>query len=130
MTAPAARSARILVVDDYLLTRDMVRSILIGLGFTRVATVENIAHAKIKLVDDTYDLVICDWNMPNGSGLELLQFLRSDPKYTKVPFIMLTAEAYRENVVEAMRAGVSEYISKPFTGQVLAEKIDLVLGNK
>lgn len=130
MSEQASRTARILVVDDHILTRDMVRSILISVGFSRVTTAENIAIAKIRLSEERYDLVVCDWNMPNGSGLDLLQFMRGDPKYHRIPFIMLTAEAYRENVVEALKAGVTEYISKPFTGQVLAEKVEAVLAKK
>lgn len=121
---------RILVVDDYLLTRDMVRSILKGLGFSNVASAESAQMALNRLKDEEFDLVICDWNMPGLTGLQLLQEVRREKRYRNLPFIMLTAEAYRENVVEAMRAGVSEYIAKPFTAQTLADKIAAALQQK
>lgn len=121
---------KILVVDDYLLTRDMVRMILKGLGFSNVSAAESAEIALSRMKEEYYELVICDWNMPGGTGLELLQQVRREKRYKELPFIMLTAEAYRENVVEAMRAGVSEYIAKPFTAQTLADKIASALKPK
>jgi two-component system chemotaxis response regulator CheY len=121
---------RILVVDDHALTREMVGSILKGLGFTSLEQAEDGYVALQKIQNSVFDLVICDWNMPRMSGLEVLHDVRSRQATKKMPFLMLTAEAYRENVVEAMKAGVSDYISKPFTAEVLGRKIQSVLAQK
>lgn len=121
------KNITILVVDDYALTRDMVKSILRQIGFTNVIGAEDGRFALDILSDTKVDLVICDWNMPHMSGLEVLQEIRSKPVHQSLPFLMLTAEAYRENVVEAMKAGVSDYIVKPFTAQTLSDKLAAVL---
>ena len=121
---------RVLIVDDHHLTRDMVRIIMKGLGFNHLTAVENAFEAKEKIKEGCVDLVICDWNMPRFSGLELLQEIRAIERFKTLPFLMLTAEAYRESVREAMKAGVSDYIAKPFTAEVLQEKIDKILGTK
>jgi two-component system chemotaxis response regulator CheY len=118
---------KILVVDDHQLTRDMVGSILKGMGFTRLEQAEDGYLALQKLEDNEYDLIICDWNMPRMSGLEVLRNIRSRAKTKKLPFLMLTAEVYRENVVEAMKAGVTDYVSKPFTADVLGRKLEGIL---
>ena len=121
-------TTKILVVDDHLLTRDMVRIILKGLGFLNVDTAENGNVALERLNDGGYALVICDWNMPQCSGLELLRAVRAGGVCPSIPFLMLTAEAYRESVREAVKAGVTDYISKPFTAGVLQQKIEKVFG--
>lgn len=121
------KNIRVLVVDDHVLTRDMVRLILKGLGFNNIVTAESAVHALNTLNSEKIEMVICDWNMPNMTGLELLQQVRSQDRYKDLPFLMLTAEAYRENVSEAAIAGVSDYIAKPFTSEVLQEKIKGVL---
>lgn len=118
---------RVLVVDDYLLTRDMVRAILRGIGFTHVVTAENGEIALRALEQHAFHLVICDWNMPTMSGIELLRAVRAMPRYKTLPFLMLTAEAYRENVLEATKAGVTDYVAKPFTAEVLGSKIEEML---
>lgn len=121
------REVRILVVDDHSLTRTMVRAILKGIGFEHVQQAE-CGHGAMEIIlNDEIDLVICDWNMPDGNGFELLELVRSREKYQSLPFVMLTAESYRENVVAAMKAGVTDYIIKPFTADVLAEKLTKVL---
>ena len=118
------KNIMILVADDYALTRDMLRSILKQYGFTNVLAVEDGRRALDKVREGGVDLVICDWNMPGMSGLEVLRALRADQRFKKLKFIMLTAEAYRENVMEAIKAGVSDYMSKPFTAATLAEKLE------
>ena len=124
------KSIKVLVVDDYALTRDMVKSIVRQLGFVNVQSVEN-GQAALEVVRrEEVGLIICDWNMPCVSGLEVLRQVRSLPGGKTRPFLMLTAEAYRENVMEALKAGVSDYIVKPFSSQTLAEKIALVLGGR
>ncbi len=120
-------ATKVLVVDDYALTRDMVKSILRQLGFVNILAAEDGAMALQLLREEKVGLIICDWNMPRMSGLALLREVRGDEKLKAVPFLMLTAEAYRENIVEAVKAGVTDYIVKPFTSQVLAEKIESVL---
>ena len=121
------RKQTILVADDQGVIRDMVRAILKGLGFENVLYAENGAIAIQIIASNQIDLVICDWNMPLLTGIDVLRKIRSDERYRAIPFLMLTAEAYRENVVEAMQMGVSDYISKPFTAEVLVEKIEKLL---
>ena len=118
---------RILVVDDHMLTRDMVKSILRGLGYTNIVQAENGHVALNKIEEEEIGLVICDWNMPNLSGLEVLQEVRRIRGTKELPFLMLTAEAYRENVAVAVQAGVSDYIAKPFTADTLGEKVERIL---
>lgn len=117
------KNMRILVVDDHSMTRNLVRSILKGVGFNNIYLAENGRQAFLFLKEDAYDLVICDWNMPDVTGIELLRVVRSDPKMMHIPFLLLTAEVFKENVKEAMEAGVSDYIAKPFTADILLEKI-------
>ena len=121
------KTVKVLVVDDYPLTRDMVKSILRQLGFLNIASAEDGAMALHMLREERFGLVICDWNMPRLSGLAVLREVRAEERNKDLPFLMLTAEAYKENVVEAMKAGVSGYIVKPFTSQILSEKVTKVL---
>ena len=121
------RQLNILVVDDHQLTRTMVKAILRGIGFENVAQAENGSAAVEHIMGNPVDLIICDWNMPDGNGLEVLRTLRADTRFQKLPFLMLTAEAYRENVMAAMQAGVTDYVIKPFTSDVLIEKLESVL---
>ncbi len=118
---------RILVVDDQPFIRNIVKAILKGLGLNDVSTAEDGHRAIDILNDNAFDLVICDWNMPVVQGIDVLRHLRSSGHASRTPFIMLTAEAYRENITQALEAGVSDYISKPFTPDVLGEKISRVL---
>lgn len=115
---------RVLVVDDHHLTREMVRAILGGMGFMNFALAENgLVAFKILQESLKFDLVVCDWNMPHSSGLELLKRVRADVRLRNLPFLMLTAEAYRDSVEAAIAAGVSGYVVKPFTASVLSEKV-------
>lgn len=122
-TEDLPHNMRILVVDDHSMTRNLVRSILRGVGFTNVFLAENGRQAFHFLKEASYDLVICDWNMPDVTGIELLRVVRSDNNMKHIPFLLLTAEVFKENVEEAMKAGVTDYIAKPFTADVLLEKI-------
>jgi len=121
------KQLNILVVDDHSLTRTMVKAILRGIGFDNIIQAENGNEAVEIVMSQPVDLVICDWNMPEGSGIDVLRTLRGDPRYKKLPFLMLTAEAYRENVTAAVQAGVTEYVVKPFTSDVLIEKLETIL---
>lgn len=117
------RTTRVLVVDDHALTREMVCSILRSIGFARIETADNGQNALVKMRDRHFDAVVCDWNMPTMTGIQFLRAVREEPAYAKTPFLMLTAEAYKENITEAMKAGVSDYVVKPFTASILEEKI-------
>jgi two-component system chemotaxis response regulator CheY len=125
--AKFGKDLNILVVDDHSLTRTMVKAILRGIGFDNITQAESGTEAVDIVMSRPVDIVICDWNMPDGNGLEVLRTLRADTRFKKLPFLMLTAEAYRENVVAALQAGVSDYVVKPFTSDVLIEKLELVL---
>jgi|688.fasta_scaffold251109_2 two-component system chemotaxis response regulator CheY len=121
------RQLNILIVDDHALTRTMVKAILRGIGFENVIQAESGSSAVQIVMEEPVDLVICDWNMPDGNGIEVLRTLRADTRFKKLPFLMLTAEAYRENVTAAMEAGVTDYVIKPFTSNVLIEKVEQTL---
>jgi two-component system chemotaxis response regulator CheY len=108
----------------------MVRAILRGIGFDNVMQAETGASAVDFVMTQPVDFIICDWNMPEGNGLEVLRAIRADGRFQKLPFLMLTAEAYRENVLAAVEAGVTDYVIKPFTSDVLIEKLDQILGKR
>jgi len=119
---------RFLVVDDFSTMRRIVRNILKQLGHNDVEEAENGREALQKLKRESFDFIISDWNMPTMDGLELLRAVRADPQLKTMPFLMVTAESKQENVVEAIKSGVSNYIVKPFTADVLKGKIDKILG--
>ena len=122
---------KVLVVDDHKMTRTMVKDILKGSGFTEIIQAENgLLALKSLELEDGIELIVCDWNMPGVTGLEVLRGVRSNEKTKDLPFLMLTAEAYRENVHAAVEAGVDDYIVKPFTANVLIEKVENVLKRK
>jgi len=119
----------VLVVDDYQTMVRILRNLLKQVGFTNVDDASDGTAALAKLKEKEYGLVISDWNMEPMTGYELLQHVRADEKLKDIPFIMVTAEAKTENVVAAKKAGVSNYIVKPFNAQTLQAKISAVLGN-
>jgi two-component system chemotaxis response regulator CheY len=121
---------RILVVDDFSTMRRILKNILKQIGYTDIDEAEDGNGALAKLRQDKYDLVVSDWNMPNMSGLDLLKAIRADSALNGIPVLMVTAEAKKENVVEAIKAGVNNYVVKPFTAEVLREKIEKVFDNK
>jgi len=116
-----------LIADDHSITRSMIKAILKGVGFENVVHAENGFEAVQVILGQKIDVVICDWNMPKVTGLEVLCKVRSDNRFKDLPFLMLTAEAYRENILAAMEAGTSTYVVKPFTADVLLEKLEEVL---
>jgi len=120
---PADPSLKILVVDDMSTMRRIVKNIMKQLGFANVEEAENGQDALDKLKADTFGFVISDWNMPVMTGIELLRAIRADEKLKTIPVLMVTAEAQKENLIEAIQAGVSNYIVKPFTAEVLQEKM-------
>ena len=117
---------KILVVDDFSTMRRIVRNILKQLSFNNVDEAEDGDVALEKLKNGSYDFVITDWNMPNMTGLDLLKAIRADAKLMNMPVLLITAEAEKENVVLAAQAGVNDYIVKPFTGDVLQQKINRI----
>jgi two-component system chemotaxis response regulator CheY len=119
-------SMPILVVDDYKTMIRIIRNLLKQLGFEDVDEAADGTEALTKMRSRKYGLVISDWNMEPMTGYELLKEVRSDPMLGKTPFIMVTAESKTENVIAAKKAGVNNYIVKPFNAQTLKSKIDAV----
>ncbi len=117
---------RILVVDDFSTMRRIVRNLLKELGFANVDEAEDGVMALQKLQNDSFQFVVTDWNMPNMSGIELLKAIRADASLKHLPVMMITAEAKKENIIEAATAGASGYIVKPFTAATLAEKLQKI----
>ncbi len=117
---------KILVVDDFSTMRRIVRNLLKELGFANVEEAEDGAVALQKLQEGGFDFVVTDWNMPNIDGLQLLQAIRSNPALSRLPVLMITAEAKKENIIAAAQAGASGYIVKPFTAATLAEKLQKI----
>ena len=120
------QNLKILTVDDFSTMRRIIRNILRQLGDSNITEAEDGAAALEVLQQQEIDFVISDWNMPKMTGLELLRAIRTDEKLHKIPVLMVTAEALKENVVEAVKAGVNGYIVKPFTAETLKEKIDAI----
>ena len=116
-------SMRVLVVDDFATMRRIIKNLLKQLGFENLDEAEDGMKGLQKLKSESFDMVISDWNMPNMTGIELLQAVRNDPELKSLPFLMVTAEADKENVLLAIKMGVSNYIVKPFTADVLQEKL-------
>jgi two-component system chemotaxis response regulator CheY len=119
---------KFLVVDDYSTMRRIVKNLLHDLGYANVTEADDGKTALPLLQNGNFDFLITDWNMPGMPGLDLLKAVRSNDKLKKLPVLMLTAEAKREQIVEAAQAGVSGYVIKPFTAVTLKEKIDKILG--
>jgi two-component system chemotaxis response regulator CheY len=117
---------KILTVDDFSTMRRIVRHILRQLGYNNIVEAEDGATGLEILRQEEIDFVISDWNMPNMSGLDLLKAIRSDDKLKDIPVLLVTAEALKENVLEAVKAGANGYIVKPFTPETLKEQIDSI----
>jgi two-component system chemotaxis response regulator CheY len=118
----------ILVVDDFSTMRRIIKGLLGDLGYTNVTEADDGTTALPLLKAGSFDLLITDWNMPGMQGVELLRHVRADERLKKLPVLMLTAEAKREQIVEAAQAGVNGYVIKPFTAATLKEKIDKIFG--
>jgi two-component system, chemotaxis family, chemotaxis protein CheY len=121
---------KILVVDDFSTMRRIVKNLLQELGYSDITEADDGNTALPLLKNGSFDLLITDWNMPGMPGLELLKAVRADGKLANMPVLMLTAEAKREQIIEAAQAGVSGYVIKPFTAVTLKEKIDKILATK
>ena len=121
------KNMKILIVDDFATMRKVIRNLLRQTGYQNVAEAEDGVVALKELKSQKVDFIISDWNMPNMTGIELLRAVRADSELSSLPFLMVTAEALQQNVVEAVKAGVSNYIVKPFTAEVLSEKIEKII---
>jgi two-component system chemotaxis response regulator CheY len=121
---------RFLVVDDFSTMRRIVKNLLQELGYANVQEADDGSSALPMLKTGNFDVVITDWNMPQLPGLELLKAVRADPNLAHLPVLMVTAEAKREQIVEAAQAGVSGYVIKPFTAQTLGEKLAKILQSR
>ena len=124
----AQSELKFLVVDDFSTMRRIIKTLLHALGYAHVTEADDGNTALPILKNGGVDFLITDWNMPGMPGLELLKQVRADAKLAKLPVLMLTAEAKREQIVAAAQAGVSGYVIKPFTAAILKEKIDKILG--
>lgn len=122
-----SKDLRFLVVDDYSTMRRIVKNLLHDLGYPHVAEADDGKTALPMLQAGGYDFVVTDWNMPGMPGLDLLKAIRADEKLKGMPVLMVTAEAKREQIVEAAQAGVSGYVIKPFTSETLKAKLDKIL---
>ena len=123
-------SMPILVVDDYNTMVRIIRNLLRQVGFTDVDDASDGISALRRLREKRYALVVSDWNMEPMTGYELLKEMRADPALASVPFIMVTAESKTENVIAAKKAGVSNYIVKPFNAATLKSKIDAIFADQ
>ncbi|MAU40805.1 MAG: two-component system response regulator [Kordiimonas sp.] len=119
----------ILIVDDYKTMLRIIRNLLKQLGFNNVDEATDGAEALAKMRGKQYSLVISDWNMEPMTGYELLKEIRADSILKPTPFIMVTAESKTDNVIAAKKAGVNNYIVKPFNAQTLKTKLSAVLGD-
>ncbi len=123
----ADKNLKILIVDDFSTMRRIVRNLLKELGYTNCDEAEDgvIALQKLKS-SNNFQFVVSDWNMPNMTGVELLRHIRADADLKHLPVLMVTAEAKKENIIEAAQAGASGYVVKPFTSATLEEKLNKV----
>lgn len=121
------KQIKILVVDDFATMRKVIRNLLKQVGYDNIVEAEDGVIALKTLKSQKIDLIVSDWNMPNMTGLELLKAVRSEEDLKSTPFLMVTAEALQDCVIAAVKAGVSNYIVKPFTAETLNDKITRIL---
>ena len=116
----------ILVVDDFSTMRRIVKNLLVEIGFNNIVEADDGNTALPILENGGIDFLVTDWNMPGMPGIDLLKAVRADPKLSALPVLMVTAEAKREQILEAAEAGVNGYVVKPFTADTLKQKVDKV----
>ena len=122
--------SNILVVDDVNTMRTQIKELLIGFGFKNVTTVANGEEAKVALTSKPYHLVLADWHMEPTNGIDLLKFVRGSPALKQIAYVMVTAESTKERVVEAIKAGVDDYLVKPLTRAQIETKVYTILLKK
>lgn len=125
---PSAQNMLVLLVDDQRSMRELARFALEQIGIKKVTEAKNGNQALEKMQAQKFDLVISDWNMDGMDGLDLLKVIRADPLQKKTPFIMATGEQSKEQVQQAIQAGVNNYIVKPFSAKAMKDKIEAVVG--
>ncbi|MES2801278.1 MAG: response regulator [Bdellovibrionota bacterium] len=124
-------NTKFLVVDDFATMRKVVKKVLVELGYSDIHEAAD-GKLALQLIQDAanngtpFQCIISDWNMPNMTGLELLKACKADPKLKSIPFMLVTAESEKEQIIEAAKAGVSEYVVKPFNAATLKEKLTRV----
>ncbi len=119
-------SMKILIVDDFATMRRILKNILKQLGFTNITEADDGTTALEELEKIKFDMIISDWNMPKMTGLDFLKTVRSKDEFKHIPFLMVTAEAQKQNVIEAVKAGVSNYVVKPFTAEQISDKLNKI----
>ena len=119
---------KVLIVDDFATMRRILRNILKQIGFTDINEADDGSTALKELKKAKYDLILSDWNMPEMPGIDLLNAVRADDELKGIPFVMITAEAQKDNIVGAVKAGVNSYVVKPFTAETINEKLKKVFG--
>ncbi|MEG2139332.1 MAG: chemotaxis response regulator CheY [Bilophila sp.] len=125
---PYDPNMRVLVVDDFSTMRRIIKNILRQLGFNNVVEADDGTTAWEVINKEKVEFIVSDWNMPQMTGIELLRKVRGSEEYGDTPFLMVTAEAQQENIIEAVQAKVSNYIVKPFTAETMKQKIDKIFG--
>ncbi|EGJ48599.1 chemotaxis response regulator CheY [Desulfocurvibacter africanus] len=124
---PYDSNMRILIVDDFSTMRRIIKNILKQIGYNNIVEADDGTTAWEILNREKIDFVVADWNMPKMKGIDLLRKVRDSEEFEDLPFLMVTAEAQQENLVEAIQAKVSNYVVKPFTPDVLSQKIEKIL---
>lgn len=117
---------KVLIVDDFATMRRIMKNVLRQIGFANITEADDGKSALRQLKKDRFDLILCDWNMPEMQGIDFLRAVREDEAHNSVPFVMVTAEAKKENILEAVKAGVSSYVVKPFTAETISEKLQKI----
>ena len=120
------KNMKILIVDDFSTMRRIIKNLLRDLGFTNTQEADDGQTALPMLKSGDFDFLVTDWNMPGMTGIELLKEVRADERLNSLPVLMVTAEAKRDQIVEAAQCGVNGYVVKPFTAQALKEKIEKI----
>ena len=124
------KQMKILIVDDFSTMRRIIKNLLRDLGYTNTQEADDGKTALPLLQSGGFDFLVTDWNMPGMTGIDLLKAVRADEKLRKLPVLMVTAEAKRDQIVEAAQAGVNGYVVKPFTAAALKEKIEKIFGKR
>ncbi len=124
-------NTKFLIVDDFATMRKVVKKVLVELGYSDILEAED-GKIALQLIQDAanngapFQCIVSDWNMPNMTGLELLKACKADPKLKEIPFMLVTAESEKEQIIEAAKSGVSEYVVKPFNAATLKDKLTRV----
>ncbi len=121
-------SLKVLIVDDFATMRKILNNILKEIGFTNISQADSGKTALEKLKNEKFGLVFCDWNMPGMLGIDLLKTIRADDELKDLPFVMVTAEAMQDNIIQAVKAGVTSYIEKPFSAETVRQELNRILG--